>query len=54
MKSSLTEFDYIKKDNNIFVRDEDIIKLLLLKSSFTKEDIDKLSDTLQQLAQSKL
>jgi len=54
MKSSLTEFEYLKKDNSIYIRDIDIIKLLLLKKSFTEEDIDKLSNTFQQLTQSKL
>lgn len=54
MISSLTEFDYIKKENNIYIRDKDIIKLLLLKPIFSEEDIEKLSETFRSLTESKI
>lgn len=44
MESSLSEFNFIHAEDTIFIRADDVLKMLELKKIFTKEDIQKLAD----------
>jgi len=45
MDDSLREFDFIKAEDTIFIRAEDVLKILGLKRIFSNEDILMLGKT---------
>jgi hypothetical protein len=53
MDSSLNEFNFIHAEDSIFIRADDVLKMLELKKSFTKEDIQKLADCFERYRNAK-
>ena len=47
MESSLSEFNFIHAEDTIFIRADDVLKMLELKK-FSKEDIQKLAECFER------